>query len=216
MKRLLVIAALSAVGCGARYGAHTVGRGNAELRASLGGPVMSNVGAPLPAPLVRGGIDFGVHEKVDFEAGMHVTAAAFGVAAADLGARIQLLRSPDGSALALTTFVDLAAGTRDGGGVRAYPELGLHGELPLGPLWRIHAGALSLVQLAPPEGKPPVFIAPYAAIEYGRRKHNRYGLQLAWISPWQDSTSVVNYQPGSDGALLVRFGYRGGLLGGGQ
>lgn len=213
MTRLLALLAVVLAGCGARYGAHTVGKGNAELRASLGGPVMSNLGAPVPAPMVRGGIDFGVTETVDVEVGVHATSAAFGVASGDLGVRWQVLHSPDGSALAVTGFLDLSADIR-GGGARVFPELGIHGELPLGPMWRVHLGGLSLVQVTPPEGKPWLFLAPYAALERGARHRNRYGLQLAWISPWQDSTSVVDYQPGSAGALLVRFGYRGGLLGG--
>jgi len=212
--RALVAAALAALtgaGCAARQGARTVGAGNLELNASVGGPIFSNLGAPLPMPLAHLGGRYGLTDGTDLLAGFHATAAAYGVAGVDAGANVQLVRRRRGLAVAASGLVNLLVGTREGN-VRAYPEVGVHADWELAARWRGLFGVDVLAQLDPPPGKPPVLAAPYVGVEHlwGGGRHGVV-VQLGWISPWADSTSTIDYAPGDRGALALQIGYRRGV-----
>jgi len=59
---------LLASGCGMRHLARTVGEGNAKVRASVGGPMFSNLGAAIPLPNVQVGGRYGLTDGFDLDA----------------------------------------------------------------------------------------------------------------------------------------------------
>jgi hypothetical protein len=63
-----------------------VGEGNTRVTASVGGPLVLFGGAPVPVPLTTVGVAHGLSDAVDLRAGLHPTAAAFGIAGLDVGA----------------------------------------------------------------------------------------------------------------------------------
>ncbi len=203
-----------ATGCAAGYGARTSGKGNLEVSASVGGPMFENLGTPMPIPMAHVGGYYGLTEDLDVAVGAHVLAAVYGTLGGDLGARYQLWRRSDDAALAASAQVNVFAGTRDGLRPRVFPEAGIHGQWPLGGRWFALGGIDALAQLDPPRGKPPIFAAPYLGAERRIGARSAIGLTLGWISPWQDSTSVIDYAPATSGAFAVELGYRRLLTGG--
>lgn len=210
VRALFLLVLAHAAGCAARYGATTVPAGTTEVAASVGGPVFGNLGMPLVLPLLHVGARRGLGERLDVGGGVHATALAFGVAGIDAGARVQLVRRPRLHLLA-GALANGFVGLRDGA-LRVYPELGFHAATPLAGAFRLVGGAVALAQVDPPAGKPPVFAAPYVGAERALRGGlDAIGVTVGWISPWQDSTSVVDWMPGDRGALAVHVGYRRGI-----
>lgn len=205
-----------AMGCAARHGACTAGKGNVEISASLGGPIFHNIGAPIPLPMAHLGAGYGVTDDLDVEVGFHAMAAVYGTLGANLGARYQLWKRADNAALAASVQLNFFAGTRGGLESRAYPEVGIHGQWPLGGRWLALGGIDSLAQFDPPEDKPWFFAAPYVGAERGIGVSSALGVTVGWISPWQDSTSVIDYAPATMGAVAVLIGYRRLLERGGR
>lgn len=71
-----------------------VGAGNTAVGASVGGPIFSNLGPPMPVPLVAVYGRHGLDAKTDVDVGLHLPVArAFGI---DAGAA-RLLRDQDGA-----------------------------------------------------------------------------------------------------------------------
>ena len=73
-------------GCGTTSLLRPVGAGNTRVSASVGGPLVVFGGAPVPVPVTTLGVAHGISDAVDIRAGLHPTAAAFGVAGLDVGA----------------------------------------------------------------------------------------------------------------------------------
>lgn len=95
-RRLLVAAACCALlagGCSATRGVRPVGEGRWEAGLSIGGPVFTNLGVPIPAPLVSGYGRYGLGERTDLDFGLHLPIT--GAAGLDIGAS-HLLLEQDG------------------------------------------------------------------------------------------------------------------------
>ncbi len=203
------------LGCAAPNLSRTVGAGNYELRANAGGPVFANLGVPAPLPFVYVGGRYGVHDRIDVDGNLGVTAAAYGIWAMDLGANLQLHREPGGLAVASSARLYLLGDLDDAPAARLYPELGLHLGGPVLPWLQLYGGSTALVQGRPPPGKSALFVTPFFGVEFllpsrqGRRRARQHGVALhaSWTNPWEDATSVVNYRPGY-GAFGVQLGYR--------
>lgn len=199
-------------GCAFRHLARTVGEGNGEVRASVGGPFFSNV-APIPLPNLQVGGRYGLTDGFDLDADLSLIGLAYGIVAFDVGAVGQIYREERGFAISASGRGHFLIGTR-GPDLRFYPELGVHLEGVATPWLVVFGGLSALAQFTPPEDKPPVFVAPYVGTEFQFGGSDEAGhphgivLELGWISPWQDSTSVISYEPGGVGAFLVHLGYR--------
>jgi len=175
---------------------------------------------PLPLPNLSLGGRYGVAEGWDVDGNVSVLGAAFGVLYVDPGVVAQLYQQPQGPALSASVRANLFLGSSDGLAARVYPEVGLHGELPLGSQGALFGGALAWVSFTPPAGKPPLLATPYlgGSWRFGpvRGAAPELWLQLAWASPWQDNTSVVDWAPARMGALAGVLGlsvpFGGGAL----
>ncbi|HLT29535.1 MAG TPA: hypothetical protein VK013_05805 [Myxococcaceae bacterium] len=212
-RRVLLLAALAltaTTGCASRHLARTVGAGNSEARVSIGGPLFSNLGAPIPLPNVALGGRYGVADGWDVDGNVSLLGAAVGVAYLDPGVVKQLFVQERGAALSASARANLFIGSSEGLAVRVYPEVGLHGELPLGPSAKVFGGGTAWISFTPPEGKSPVMVTPYLGASWRFGEHPRGGpelsLQLGWVSPWMDSSSVVAWEPKGHGAVTALLG----------
>jgi hypothetical protein len=210
--------ALATVACAPANLSRTLGAGNTELRAALGGPVFQNLGAPIPAPNLHLGGRVGLTDWMDLDGNLNLTATAFSLWAMDLAANFQLYRRPRGLAVATSARLFILGDLDDAPAARALPEVGLHLGAPLTRWLSLYGGVTSAAQFRAPEGKPPLFTTPFLGAEFllpARGKPRQHGLALhaGWTNPWEDNNAVVNYTT-SRGALALHLGYRvrfGGL-----
>lgn len=214
MRALLFISlALFSQACATRNLARTIGEGEGELRASVGGPLVSNLGAPLPLPNLSVGGRYGVTEGFDVDANLSLTGTLFGLIGFDLGAVGQLYEDPGGFALSVSGRGHFLIVTRESE-ARFFPELGVHLEGIPAQRLKLYGGLTLFAQFTPPEGKPPVFVAPYVGIDImlGTRTASSSAsgiiLELGWVSPWQDSESVLAWEPQGLGAIFAHIGFR--------
>ena len=223
---LIALVTSLCIGCAAQNFSRTVGKGNGEVHASMGGPFFERLGPPIPVPNVNVGGRYGVHERIDVDANMNLLGAAYGILALDAAAIFQLYRKPGSLAVSssarLHTFGDLD----DAPGFRAYPEIGVHagGPVPKVKWLHLYGGALALFNPRPPVERPPVIWQPFFGTEFllrqrdprregGKAKQNGIALHVAYINPGPPKPSVVDYTPGA-GAIAFYVGWRlrfGGL-----
>lgn len=219
-----------ASGCAAQNLSRTLGRGNVEGRASVGGPIFKTLGPAIPIPNAHLGARVGVTEWMDVDANVNLLAAAYGILALDVAGNFQLFRRPHGLAIAGSARLYTLGDLDDAPGFRAYPELGLHvgGPVP-GLTWlSAYGGLLGTFQLTPPDDKPWGFVTPFAGLEFSFpriiprprpprscAKARRYGLavQLSYVNPGVPSPSLLDTVPGY-GIFALHLAYRvqfGGL-----
>lgn len=77
--RLALLAALALAlleGCSTTRGVRPVGEGKIAAGLSVGGPVFTNLGAPIPTPLTSIYGRYGLDEKTDLDFALHVPVAA--------------------------------------------------------------------------------------------------------------------------------------------
>ena len=87
MKRLLLslLCVPWALGCGLPTQVRPVPRGAVQVEAAVGGPLAHLLGTVVPVPLSTAGVRYGVAERADVAAHVHLTTLAFGVAGVDVG-----------------------------------------------------------------------------------------------------------------------------------
>jgi hypothetical protein len=223
MRRIVLSIAAAALlalpGCMMHHLARTVGAGNGELSASVGGPMMSNLGFTIPIPnlVVNGRV--GATDGFDVVGGVSVTGLFYETMGLHLGGVAQVVRERNGLAVSVSGHGHLLVGFR-GPDARFFPEVGLHLEGMAAPWLSLYGGLFSFVQFEPPQGKPPIFVAPYLGAEllFGGSDEagHPFGVALegGWVSPWQSSVSVISWEPANTGAMYVQLGFRarfGGL-----
>jgi hypothetical protein len=62
-----------AMACTATHSVRTIGKGNAGVEASLGGPIFTNLGGPIPAPNLFVGGRYGVRDDLDISLHYNLT-----------------------------------------------------------------------------------------------------------------------------------------------
>lgn len=201
-------------GCGFRHLARTVGEGHGELRVSTGGPFTGAAGAPLMVPSMRAGGRYGLTDWLDIDGTLAIDPFAFGVLGLDAGLVAQLYRQPGGFALSVSAHGHLFFDLDDDLTTRGFPELGLHAEHRVERWLTIFGGVVALAQFEPPEGKPPVFVAPYLGVEFHldprAPRQEAFLIQVAWVSPWDDlGPSWASWEPDGYGAIVLILGWRG-------
>jgi hypothetical protein len=218
----LVIAASSATvactGCGAMNLARTVGRGNAELVVSSGGPLLAIGSAVFPTPQVRIGGRYGATDDVDLLGHVALDTVAAAFVALDAGVVGQMVRARGGFAMSLSARLHAVIDLDDAVAPRVLPEVGLHLEHPLHPSLWLFFGVAGLAQLEAPAMRPFLFVSPYLGLEArfdpqrdpsGRATEQAgLALQLGWINPWESDTSLVRFVPDGAGALTVVLAFR--------
>lgn len=219
---MLVCTACTA--CAAPNLSRTVGRGNGEVRATLGGPLIAALGPTIPFPHVQPGGRVGATDWLDVDGNLDLLALAYGLFAMDLAANLQLYRKARGLAVATSGRLYLLGDLDDAPLVRTVPEWGLHlgGPVP-GVSWlQLYGGQTLAFSPRPPVEGSTVFFTPFLGVEAllpfdrprrGKPRQHGIAVHASWTNPWDDGDSVVDYRP-ARGAVGIYLGYRlrlGGL-----
>jgi len=179
----LLAATVTAAGCGHATKVRPTPPGQLEASLEFGGPFGQVEGYTLPLPLSTAGASYGLTDRADAFAGVHLTPAVFGVLGIDAGADVMpLLDQGPWPALNLTgrgyLFTDLRAAS-------AYLELDATFSKRFAGHFVTYASAQSMLQL---RGGPPLF-----------------GLALGEafdLDPWSLQLEARWYEPGYDTANL--------------
>lgn len=177
MRLLLLLPWALLVACGHVTPVRPVPEGTLQPELSVGGPVARVGGTPLPVPLSTVGARYGLSERLDVGAHVHLTSLLFGVAGVDVGSTYLLLPQQQlVPALAVSGrlygFGDLRSGPR------AYLEVTGSASTLLAERFLTYVSATGLVQFA---GGAPLW-----ALSAGEEvRLGRFGLQaeLRWYQP---------------------------------
>lgn len=205
-------------GCGTMNLARTLGRGNTELTASVGGPIIGVGPAYFPTPQVRVGARHGVTDDVDVMGHLALDGMGSAILALDAGAVGQMTRTRGGFAMALSGRLHVVIDLDDLAPPSFFPEVGLHLEHPIDRWGSFFFGLGGLAQIAAPRARPFFFLSPYLGLEvFFDPITNAEGvgvertgiaLQVGWINPWESSATLVRYVPEGAGAITVLLALR--------
>jgi hypothetical protein len=204
----LLVLTLGLWGCAYPYTVRTVGEGQTALHASVGGPLFSNLGAPLPVPAVVVGGQHGVTDWWDAHASLHILAAAYKTAGIDAGSTLRLLRQRGGRPEVTGTF-RLSLLTNFVDGARVYPELEAYASWLLRRRVLLFGGFATLYDFFWRTG-PRVHWGPCLGVEVSLGRRYALGLALRWISPQAETDRLaVDYvSPGGQGSFAVQLGFK--------
>ncbi len=212
------------VGCAAPNLSRTVGRGNGEVRAVAGGPLIGALGPTIPFPHVKVGGRVGATEWLDVDGNLDLVGLAFKVWSMDVAANAQLYRRTHGLAVATSGRLFLYGDLDDGPSTRIYPEWGLHlgGPVPGVDWLQLYGGQTLTLSPTPPRDGSSVFFTPFFGVEAllphrrqlrGKPRQHGIAVHASWTNPWDDRKSILDYRP-THGAVGIYLGYRlriGGL-----
>ncbi len=215
---LTVVVLALVAGCGTMNLARTLGRGNSEVSLSTGGPLMQIGAAVFPTPQFRLGGRHGVTDDVDVMGHLALDTVASAFLALDVGVVGQMVRERGGFAMALSARLHAVVDLDDAVAPRFFPEVGLHLEHPLSETFWLFFGLGGLGQLTVPAGRHFLFLSPYLGLEArfdpqrsasgAPTEQAGIALQLGWINPWENDTTLVRYAPDGAGALTVVLSFR--------
>lgn len=210
------------VGCGTMNLARTLGRGNSEIVASVGGPLIGVGPAFFPTPQVRVGGRHGVTDDIDVMGHLALDAMGSAFLALDAGAVGQMTRTRGGLAMSLSGRLHLVVDLDDLAPPSLFPEIGLHLEHPIDTWGSFFFGVGGLAQFDAPRDRPFLFLSPYVGLEVfldpqtdaagAPVERTGFALQVGWINPWESDTTLLRYVPDGAGAvtLLVAVRHRVG------
>jgi hypothetical protein len=198
---LLLIPLLLLIGCGAQMRNMPVGEGQMQASASIGGPLVNAFGNVIPVPYAMAGATYGLTDRAEIHADLHVLAAAYKFLGFTPGATY-FPELPLGQWVSAVTgdvliFSDLKA-------TRAYPEILLTMSRPIGTRWIPFAGLHNTFQFS----HSPVYISSvYAGTSYRVGRWKLYG-ELEWLALNRDNhfTPVDYHGISEHGALSPQFG----------
>lgn len=187
-------------------------KGETAITGELGGPIFTNLGAPLPVPLGSAVVGHGFTENITGYGGIHFTSLGFGVVQTEFGAAFNLL-DPDSSMAGLSGSITAnTAFDVHEGNFRLWPQVDINLRWPIGPDKNIfYAGASNWFEprntayLSEPQKNKLI-----PAIQTGyiwRGEQWDVGLEAKWIAVGFDNSELaVDYvgvgQTGSFGLYL--------------
>lgn len=187
-------------------------KGEVAVTGSLGGPIFTNLGAPIPVPNTTVVVGYGFHKNITGYAGVHPTAAAFGVLQNEWGALFNFL-NPDSNIAGLSGSLtaNTAIGLREGD-VRLWPQVDINLRWPIGPQrnW-LYAGAgnwfepRNTAYLEVPQQNKLIPAIQVGYLWEGDRLN--YGVEAKWMAiGYSNREVVVDYVGvGQTGALGIYF-----------
>lgn len=203
MPRPLLVLSLAATACSTTHAVRPLGRGNAALNASLGGPLVQVNGLDIPAPILTLGGAYGVRDDLEVTAHADATAAAYGDLHLEPGVAYHPLIRRAGAVPTLTVAASVHLIT-DFDAARVFPQL------TLASAWRIRRRHLLYLGLdeALGFGSPTrIVVGPLGG---GELRAGRFGITLEakWLAPYYDVAPAAPtwISPGSHGYLSVLVG----------
>jgi hypothetical protein len=199
-----VALALLGLGCATTHQVRPLGRGNAAVHASVGGPLLGLFGGVLPVPVVSVGGGYGVSDTLDVTLHLDVTSAAFGALHIDPGVAWHPLISEGGPRPTLTLGGSLHVLT-DFTATLVAPDLMLAAAWRIARRHLVYAGvdaALAVRTTARALG------GPFLGGEVRLGKRLGLALELKWLAPWYDTAAVAPswIAPGGYGYLSALLG----------
>ncbi|HVU49823.1 MAG TPA: hypothetical protein VHL80_03995 [Polyangia bacterium] len=192
--------------CATSHYARPLGRGNAALQASLGGPLVSLSGTPIAAPILEVGGGYGATDRWDVFARADVTAAAYGDLHLEPGAAYHAVVREGGPVPTVTLAGSLHVMT-DFEAARVGPQLSALAA------WRVGASRRHLVYVgadagALVPGRVRALVGPLAGGELRVGRRAGLVLEASWLAPWYDVRPLAPtwISPGDHGYLLVLLG----------
>jgi len=200
-KLLFLLPLLLLIGCGAQMRNLPVGEGRMQASASVGGPLVNAFGTVIPIPYAMAGATYGITDRLDAHADLHVLAAVFKFMGLTPGLtyfpKLPVDRWVPSVTADVLLFSDFTA-------KRAYPEITAAIAHPIGTRWVPYAGLHNTFQFS----HHPVYISSlYAGTSYRMGRVNLYG-ELQWLALNRDNhlTPVDYHGIGEHGALSPQFG----------
>ncbi len=199
MRRSILSALLLlAAGCGTTQSVRPLGAGRGALDFSVGGPIVSSIGAPVPGLLA--GYRYGLDDRSDVFGRLHLIPAAVGVLGLEAGGS-RLLFAQRGSIPAVSASAEALFFAGSGGAV-AIPAASLTASWAAGR-WLFYGGSQQGVSFGKRlDGDGAAFHwSPYvgATRDVGRWT---FGAELRWWEPHTGSDVLAWWQGiGGRGAL---------------
>lgn len=180
MRRLVLLATVFAIGCGTINSARPLSPGQKQLGLTLGG-AMVDLGAPIPLPnaVVEGrfGLAEPLDRPLDLNAGLNLTAIAYGQVGVHVGAG-WLLVAPKGARPALSVadrvylYDNHLDATKTERAAWLLDQVELTASWDLGPLL-LYLGGAQYTDLR----NPQLFLSPFLGFELHPRQ-GRLGVQV--------------------------------------
>jgi hypothetical protein len=198
------MAALAAGGCAATHAVRPLGRGNAAVHASLGGPLVQVSGADIPTPILTVGGAYGVCPGAEITAELDATAATFGVAHVTPGLATHPIVREAGAVPTLTVAaaVHVLTNVTD---TRVAPQLTAAAAWRLGRGHMLYAGADAALAF----GDPTRLVAgPLVGGELRVGRAWGVALEAKWLAPNYDVRPLAPawISPGARGYLSILAG----------
>jgi len=175
-------------------------KGEKQLSANLGGPMLGFAGLVIPMPLSSISYAQGVSDKVTFFGGLHATAMLYGVFQTDIGASINLYH-PDSSqfGLSVNPVVNMAYDKWEGN-FKLWPEIDVNA------YWEFnqdksfaYVGVSNWFELSNTRAHEEIqenrwLVNPHFGYTYVRNKWN-YNFETKWLVPnIATKPNVVDYK----------------------
>jgi len=184
---LLLLGALTTGACTTTHSARTVGQGNLGVGVSLGGPLLTSLGPPIPVPNLFAGVRYGLRDDLDLSAHTNLTSPVIPGIALDLQTAVHWvpvqpgLRGQDdevgwsaGGSLGVEWMSDLASGLVvvpwvDGVGGYRHRRVG------------VFAGtAIGCHLFRPLDDHDALLLSPYLGVELFLTKRSALSLRGTW------------------------------------
>jgi hypothetical protein len=198
-----LLGVVAGASCAVTHTVRPLGRGNAAINASLGGPVVEVASLDIPTPILSVGGAYGLRDDLEIEAHGDVTAAAFGDLHLDAGLSYHPVIRYGGLVPTLTTIAaaHLLTNLDD---TRVAPQLTVAAAWCVGGRHLVYVGGDSGVVIGSPTR---VLAGPFVG---GEARLGRLGLTLEgkWLAPYYDvaPTAPTWISPGSRGYLSLFLG----------
>ena len=192
-------------GCAATHTVRPLGRGNAALNASLGGPLVTVGSATIPTPILTLGGAYGVRDDAEVTVHADATAALFGVLHVDPGLAFHpLIR--DGGAIPTLTVAAAFHLLTNLSDTRVAPQLTLAAAWRVGCRHLLYAGADSAVASGTPAR---LVVGPLQGGEARLGRRLGLALEAKWLAPYYDVAPLAPswVSPGSHGYFSVLLGF---------
>lgn len=200
---VMVLAAI-AQGCAATQPVRVLAEGERRWISSIGGPVLPEHTPTKFIPYTNVGMMWGVSGAPTVSANMHLLAAAFGVAGADVGVAHRL-RSQDGAIPEITAQGQLY-GFVGRGGARAYPNVTGTASWAAGRRTLLYGG--SALTVGTLRGKT-VLVTPLVGVQRDVSRRLTMQLESKWMAANIDMSSGLFEGESSvngHGGLAVQIG----------
>jgi hypothetical protein len=175
-------------------------KGEKQVSANLGGPLMGFAGTTIPIPLSAVSYAQGVSDKVTLFGGLHTTALIYGVIQTDIGACVNVYH-PDSSqfGLSINPVVNIAYDKWEGN-FKLWPEVDINAYWEFNPKKSFtYIGISNWFELSSKRAHEETqenrwLINPHIGYTYVRKKWN-YNFETKWLVPNVDTKpNVVDYK----------------------